>query len=182
MRAFILVLALLVQLVLAQLPVAEPRPAAGGSSTAKIELRKLDGSVAAPDVTIAFDPLAKTGRVQTPPSDAPAVSADGLLTINGQTLTDHVPASSAANEVYRLLLSPEGKVWHIDYEYVPASQAQRSVVVVGASKGAQPVLQAPITPDKPAPKPEQSFVQKYWIFIVGVLLVLLLGGGGGGGQ
>ncbi|KAI8823620.1 uncharacterized protein EV422DRAFT_521667 [Fimicolochytrium jonesii] len=109
----------------------------------------------------------------------------------GKTLSAAVPVcllkASNFREQITLHLDSEGKPWHLDY-LVSAStcgpssrQTQRpprtQVFLERAVVGARPRLEQIVenTPDGKAP-PEPTFLQKYWYYIIPVVLMVLLSG------
>ncbi|KAK9369000.1 hypothetical protein V1509DRAFT_622171 [Lipomyces kononenkoae] len=137
------------------------------------------------NVELTYNPYKQTAKVLQSEVAKESIGMSDLVIVNEQVLSDHVPMSGGANDVFSLHLTPSGKIWHVDYTYkqmtVPVDLKSADVSVLLPNRGPVAVLKAPVTGTKQLQEENKSFIQKYWMFIVPVLLVLLLGGGGGGG-
>ncbi|KAK9320066.1 hypothetical protein V1517DRAFT_330501 [Lipomyces orientalis] len=138
------------------------------------------------DVAITYNPHKKTGKVLPSDFTDESIDTNDLVIVNGQALTNHIPTSSGAKDIFSLHLTPSGKIWHVDYTYKQnttprAKAADAEVRVLPTNRGPVAVLKAPVINTKQALEENKSFIQKYWMFIVPMLLVFMIGGGGGGG-
>ena len=93
-------------------------------------------------------------------------------------------------EEITLYLSSTNTVYHISYTIRPSSSSSAATVISvipygSVPTGPDPVLLAPVvpTPDgqPPAEQVEKTFLQKYWVYFLPIMLILLTSGGGGGG-
>ncbi|KAK9464691.1 hypothetical protein V1512DRAFT_267691 [Lipomyces arxii] len=138
-------------------------------------------SDAAGDIHLSYN-IYKKSAILLPPVDDLTSNSDELVVVNEQVLTDRIPGSAGAQDVVTLHLTTAGKVWHIDYTYKLESSARaiEPVTVLPATRGAVAVLKKPVARTV-VEEQEKSFIQKYWMFIVPMLLVFMLGSGGGEG-
>jgi hypothetical protein len=91
-------------------------------------------------------------------------------------------------EVITLYLSSDNVVYHISYVLKP-STSQTTIVKVGSDRsipdGPSPKLSTPVVvnPEGQLPVEEEpkTFLQKYWVYLIPVVLIALTFGGGGGG-
>jgi hypothetical protein len=85
-------------------------------------------------------------------------------------------------------VSSDDVVYHISY-ILKSSTSQDTIVKVIPdrliSEGPSPKLNspAPVNPDgqPPVEEVEKTFLQKYWVYLVPLVLLALTSGGGGGG-
>lgn len=91
-------------------------------------------------------------------------------------------------EEITLYLSPDNVVYHISYLLRPSTTSETLVNVIPYKlipEGPEPKLNTPVVvnPDgqPPVEEVEKTFVQKYWVYALPILLILLTSGGGGGG-
>ncbi|KAK9237347.1 hypothetical protein V1525DRAFT_404113 [Lipomyces kononenkoae] len=137
------------------------------------------------DVELTYNPYKQTAKVLESEVAGKSIGTSDLVIVNEQVLSDRIPTSGGAKDVYSLHLTPSGKVWHIDYTYklMAASGDLKSadVNVLLPNRGPVAVLKAPVTGTQQPQDENKSFIQKYWMFIVPMLIVFLLGSGGGGG-
>jgi ER membrane protein complex subunit 10 len=87
-------------------------------------------------------------------------------------------------EEITLYLSPDNEVYHISYVLRPSPARDTLVTVIpyaALPNGPDPVLQPPaiVLPEgSPPPEPEKTFIQKYWVYIIPLILILLTSGAG----
>ncbi|KAK9450285.1 uncharacterized protein V1518DRAFT_413457 [Limtongia smithiae] len=122
-------------------------------------------------------------------SPVPTIEVDVLILVNGNSLSDHIPLSTAAEvqDVFTINTDSTGVPFHVDYTYKTIiSESSRSngpiapeVKVIAPVRGPAAFLR-PVVLREAAPEEEKTFLQKYWLFLVPMLLVFMLGGGGGG--
>ncbi|KAK9374416.1 uncharacterized protein V1513DRAFT_446328 [Lipomyces chichibuensis] len=147
-----------------------------------IPIKSLTSSYAS-DVKLTYNPYKPSAKVIPSDFAGESISTNNLVIVNEQVLSDHIPTSGGAKDIFSLHLTPSGKIWHVDYTYTPMTNAQSSdAVVLPPNRGPVAILKAPVTSTKQVQEENKSFIQKYWMFIVPLLLVFMLGGGGGGGQ
>lgn len=91
-------------------------------------------------------------------------------------------------EVITLYVSSDNVVYHISYVLKPSTSQNIIVNVVSDRSipdGPSPKLNDPIVvnPDGQPPVEEEpkTFIQKYWIYLIPIVLIALTSGGGGGG-
>ncbi|KAK9360484.1 hypothetical protein V1504DRAFT_476081 [Lipomyces starkeyi] len=140
-------------------------------------------STYASDVKLTYNPYKQAAKVLPSDFAGESISTNDLVIVNEQVLSDHIPTSVGAKDIFSLHLTPSGKIWHVDYTYTPmtTARAQSSdALVLPPNRGPVAILKAPVTSTKQAQDENKSFIQKYWMFIVPLLLVFMLGGGGGG--
>ncbi|KAK9253993.1 hypothetical protein V1507DRAFT_456912 [Lipomyces tetrasporus] len=138
------------------------------------------------DVELTYNPYKQTGKVLPSDFTDESIGTSDLVIVNGQALTNHIPTSGGAKDIFSLHLTPSGKIWHVDYTYKQnmtqrAKVADAEVRVLPTNSGPVAILKAPVINTKQALEENKSFIQKYWMFIVPMLLVFMIGGGGGGG-
>ncbi|KAK9356696.1 hypothetical protein V1505DRAFT_93381 [Lipomyces doorenjongii] len=135
------------------------------------------------DVKLTYNPYKHAAKVLPSDFAAESISTNDLVLVNEQVLSDHIPTSGGAKDIFSLHLTSSGKIWHVDYTYTPmtTARAQSSdVLVFPPNRGPVAILKAPVTITKQVQDENKSFIQKYWMFIVPLVLVFMLGGGGGG--
>jgi hypothetical protein len=88
-----------------------------------------------------------------------------------------------------LYLSPENVVYQISYTLKPSTSSSTSIHVIPdrlIPYGPEPVLNTPVAvnPDgiPPVEEKEKTLIEKYWIYLIPLLLIVLTSGGGGGGE
>jgi hypothetical protein len=91
-------------------------------------------------------------------------------------------------EEITLYLSPDNVVYHISYLLRPSTTSETLVNVIPYKlipEGPEAKLNTPVVvnPDgqPPVEEVEKTFIQKYWVYALPILLILLTSGGGGGG-
>jgi hypothetical protein len=92
-------------------------------------------------------------------------------------------------EEVTLYLTPENTVYQISYVLRPSTSSSTSIHVIPdrlIPYGPEPVLntQVVVSPDgtPPVEDRQKTFIEKYWIYLLPVVLIILTSGGGGGGE
>ncbi|KAK7206306.1 hypothetical protein BZA70DRAFT_276262 [Myxozyma melibiosi] len=140
------------------------------------------GSSYSSSIEFAFNTYTKSASLLSKEITPSETSEEGFYVLNGQSLTDELPlAPGSSKGIYSIHLSSSGRPWHIDYgRRHPSFPSTPEVNVVSPAKGPVATLKAPVIQgDKVVEEDNRSFIQKYWMFIVPMLLVFMLGGGGG---
>ena len=90
-------------------------------------------------------------------------------------------------EEITLHVSSDNIVYHITYAIRPSSESTTVVNVIpdrSIAEGPNPVLNTPVVvnPDgQPSEEEvEKTFLQKYWMYILPIVILLMTSGGGGG--
>ncbi|CAN6652626.1 hypothetical protein TRVA0_026S00430 [Trichomonascus vanleenenianus] len=87
-----------------------------------------------------------------------------------------------AREEYTLHLNADGKVIKLDYSRNLSAEGH-AVKIFKAASGPMPQVKQPIklvNNEVPKEEPPKTFLQKYWMYIVPVVLMLMVSGGGEG--
>ena len=99
-----------------------------------------------------------------------------------------VSRKEEVTEEITLYVSSDNVVYHISYVLKPSASKQTLIKVIPdrlIPNGPTPKLNSPVVfnPDgqPPVEEVEKTFLQKYWIYLIPVVLLALTSGGGGGG-
>ncbi|KAK9459318.1 uncharacterized protein V1516DRAFT_628725 [Lipomyces oligophaga] len=88
-------------------------------------------------------------------------------------------------DVFTVHLTTAGDPWHVDYTFADVKEDDNDedddkfvrVETCTPVRGTVAVLKPPVVPGQDPIEDNRSFIQKYWMFIVPMLLVFMLGGG-----
>lgn len=92
-------------------------------------------------------------------------------------------------EEITLHLSSGNVVYHISYVLIPSAEQSTIVKVIpdrSIPEGPNPILSTPVVvnPDGQPPEEEveKTFLQKYWMYLLPIIILAMTSGGGGGAQ